>query len=292
MSFRRPFTLSLCLGFALAGCATVSPWEQAGAEFGKGMSTQLNKDAPPLVENVIKTAGDGLRKDILNPETNQKLAQATAEAVSAAGDAANAKLPLVRETLTGKQSQEELQRLMLALMTVVESRGKRTARGVMDEVGAGIHDDVLSKQNEARLNEMLVSLGGTARGETARLRDEVLSQQTDKALRVIVATAMDEVVNASEEIRQKAHNELSFVQKNAAESIIAAGIVGALIAYAIWRQKEKNRILLNLLLAQVHNTSKDREEEIFGRLEQQAQQLGVLGPLKNALASVGKTLRG
>ncbi len=55
----------------------------------------------------------------------------------------------------------------------------------------------------------------------------------------------------------------------------------------MWRQKEKNRILLNLLMAQVRNTSGEKGEEIFRTLEQQAQHLGVSALLKNTPAKLG-----
>jgi len=50
---------------------------------------------------------------------------------------------------------------------------------------------------------------------------------------------MDEVVLASERIREKAHNELSFVQRNADITLVLAGVVGIVVALVIWRQKER-----------------------------------------------------
>lgn len=280
--------LSLTLLCLCIGCATVSPWEQAGAEFGKGMTDQLNKDAPHTVENIFKSAGESIRGQVLTEETNAKLA----EAVEAVGQSATQQLPAVREELVGKATEERLERILLRLLMTLEQRSPRTARGIMGGVADGIHDDVLDERTEQRLNELLKSLGSTARSETALLRDEVLSPQTDAQMRAIVATAMGEVVNASEEIRQKARAELTFWQKNANETLILVAVIGAIIAFFIWRQKEKNRILLNLLMSQVHTTTGDKEREIFGRLEEQANQLGVKGPLQSALKKVMSGNRG
>ena len=80
-----------------------------------------------------------------------------------------------------------------------------------------------SLKNQARLNEILVSLGKTAADLGELVRNRVLTGD-DEHVKMIVATAMKEVVVASEEIRVKAHEELSFVQRNATESIVFASV--------------------------------------------------------------------
>ncbi|MDQ3266103.1 MAG: hypothetical protein M3Y59_21020 [Myxococcota bacterium] len=136
-----------------------------------------------------------------------------------------------------------------------------------------------------------MTLSTTARSESVLLRDQLLSEATDRHVQVIAATAMKEVVNASEEIRLKAREELSFVQKNANETILLAAVAGSLIAFFIWRQKEKNRLLLNLLMAQIHTNSADKEEQILEGLQAQARQLGVTGLLRSVVGQ-GKKARG
>lgn len=271
----------LCLValWMLSGCATVSPMEQAGAEFGKGLVSQIDKDGHVTIEALLKTAGDGLRDQVLTDATNQKLAQT----VTVLGESTRQQLPAIREELIGAQTEAQLQRTVLALMTLLEARSRRLSRGVMDEVGAGLQEDVLNAATERRLNEMLVTLSTTARAESVLLRDQLLSEATDRHVKVIAATAMQEVVNASEEIRLKAREELSFVQKNANETILLAAVAGSLIAFFIWRQKEKNRLLLNLLMAQIHTNSGDKEAQILDGLRAQAQQLGVTGLLRSVL---------
>ena len=284
MSPRRVALALACAGLAFGGCATVNPVEQAGNDFGKGFLTAMDKDAPKTVDTLMKKVGEDLRTTVLTDETNEKLATT----VSVLGEATAAQLPKIRDEALGKATEAELRKILVTLMAVMDVQSRRTVRGVMGEVGTGVEGRVLSPETEKRLNEILISLGTTARDQSRLMRDDMLSPDTDKQLRVIVATAMDEVVAASERIREKAHAELSFVQRNANISIVIACAVGVILAYLTWRQKEKNRMLLQLLLAQVHATSADLETEIHTKLREQAQQLGVLGPLRAALAKQGK----
>jgi hypothetical protein len=269
---------------ALAGCATVNPLEQAGNDFGKGFLASMDKDAPKTVDALVKRVGDDIRTDVLTDETNEKLATT----VSAIGAATAAQLPRLRDEALGKATEAELRKILVTLLAVMDAQSKRTVRGMMGEVGTGVERNVLSPGTERRLNEMLESLGATARDQSRLMRDDILSPDTDQQLRIIIATAMDEVVSASERIREKAHAELSFAQRNANISIVIACLVGAALAYVTWRQKEKNRVLLELLLAQVHAVSGDREQEIHARVLEQAKHLGAHGQLRAMLARQGK----
>ena len=285
---RRAALVLACATLALAGCATVNPVEQAGNDFGKGFLAAMDKDAPKTVDTLMKKVGEDLRTTVLTDETNEKLATMASTTMTALGDATAAQLPKIRDEALGKATEAELRKLLVTLMAVMDAQSRQTVRGMMGEVGTGMEVRVLSPGTERRLNEILASLGTTARDQSRLMRDDMLSPDTDRQLRIIVATAMDEVVAASERIREKAHAELSFVQRNANISIVMAGAVGVILAYLTWRQKEKNRMLLQLLLAQVHATSEDLETEIHAKLREQAKQLGVLGPLRAVLAKQEK----
>lgn len=266
----------------------MNPLEQAGNDFGKGFLASMDKDAPKTVDALMKKLGDDIRTDVLTDETNEKLATMASSTVSALGEATASQLPKIRDEALGKATEAELRRLLVTLMAVMNAQSRQAVRGMMGEVGTGVEVKVLSPGTEKRLNEILTSLGTTARDQSRLMRDDMLSPDTDKQLQVIVATAMDEVVAASERIREKAHAELSFVQRNANISIILVCLIGGILAYLAWRQKEKNRMLLELLLAQVHSASEELEQVIHEKVHEQARQIGVLRPLKAALAKQEK----
>ncbi len=260
------------LAVGLAGCA--GTFQGIGNDLGKGILAAVDADGPRAVTglsaSLTKGLGDGLRHDVLTEQTNRQLAQA----VETLGKTAQAQLPGIRDELVGKQTEAQLKATLDELLKALDKQAQATSRHVIVEVGQGLGRDVMSAQNEARLNELVASLGQAATAQTSIMRDQLLAN-SDERVRLIVGSAMKEVVLASEEIRLKAHQELSFVQRNATETVVIALGVGAVVIFFIWRQNQKNRMLLELVMGQVHQTSGDTEDELLRELGKRAKALGV-----------------
>ncbi len=274
--------LRLCLtaSVVLMGCAGTfkNIGDDLGQGLGKGLLNSVNADGPKTVNALVATAGKSVRTDLLNDATNAQLAaaadSAVTAAVKAAGRGVEAELPGVREQLVGKATEAQLQETLGALLKQLDAQTKLTSRGILREAGLGLENEVLSLKNQARLNEILVSLGKTAADQGELVRNRVLTGD-DEHVKMIVATAMKEVVVASEEIRVKAHEELSFVQRNATESIVFASVLGTVVIFLIWRQNQKNRLLLELVMSQLQAGSKEERDAVLGQVGERAAALGV-----------------
>jgi hypothetical protein len=271
--------LSLAALLALAGCANFKGiGEDLGTGLGKGILTQLDTQGPKTVNKLVATAGTTVRSDVLNDATNAQLATAAQTAVNAAvtaaGKGVEAELPGIREGLVGKQTEAQLQETLTALLKTLDRQAQLTSRDVLRQAGIGLENDVMSLKNQARLNEILTSLGKTAADQGEIVRNRLLTGD-DEHVKMIVATAMKEVVVASEEIRMKAHQELSFVQRNATESIIFASVVGTVVIFLIWRQNQKNRILLELVMSQLKAGPEAEGNALLGKVEEKAAALGI-----------------
>lgn len=278
---RLGLACSLLVG---AGCA--GTFKDLGAELGqglgKGLLTSVNADGPKAVTSLLTAAGEGVRTQVLTAETNKQLetavtAAATA-AVTAAVGSAREQVPGLREELIGKQTEAQLQATLgatlAALLKQLDAQAQLTSRGIIREASLGVEHDLMGLRNQERLNEILASLGKTAQDQTGQLKNQLLTGN-DEQVRLIVGSAMKEVVNASEDIRLKAHQELSFVQKNALESVVLATVLGGAVIFLFWRQNQKNRMLLELVMSQLHAGSKEAENDLLGKVGEKAVALGV-----------------
>lgn len=277
---------------ALSAALFCSCFQMIGKQLGDGLMQAVNDQAPSIGEGVVKGVGQGVRNDVLTDPTTEKLnktvndvvAKAVATAVTTAGETAVTELPKVREQAIGEPTREQLRAMLEELMIVAEARARHTTRGVVRDA----RDEVLSTETEAKLNALLEQLSTTARAQSALMRDDLLGKTTNKQVQVIVEGAMGAVVDGTERIRRQAHEELSFVQRNTAETMLVIGAVAAAIVAFFWRQKEKNRLLLNLLTRQMFElTEESQRKALLDGIRQKAHALGVDAQLKDALAQEG-----
>lgn len=257
-----------------------------GAGLGKGLLAQVDTDGPKAVGSLLTAAGDGVRTQVLNDATKKEIAEVVTTAVNAAGDSAKEQLPQIREQILNAQTNEELRKMLEALLKQLDRQAQLTSRGIIREASYGVEHDLMSMRNQERLNEILASLGRTATDQTTVMKNQLLTGN-DEQVKVIVGAAMKEVVNASEEIRQKAHNELSFVQKNATESIVLAlGLASIVVGY-LWRESARNRRLLEVMMARVQQGGAGTgEAQVMQKIEEDAKVMGLERQLSNAWHSL------
>jgi len=267
--------VALCSGCAL---------NKMGKDLGDGLMQAVNESSPSIGENLLKGAGEGLRKDVLNDATRGRIT----ETVTAAGEAAIAQLPEARDKVLNDQTREQLQMMLEALLKQVDKQGRETSRGLLLEAGRGLREDVLNQKTRAELDTMLIELTNTARVQTNQMRDDMLGEATQKHVDVLVRGAMNAVVDGTERIRGQAHAELSFVQRNTAETLLVVGGLAGIVVLFMWRQKEKNRLLLQLLAKQLHDMADaPNYAASVERLQQQAEQMGVRNQLEDAMLLQG-----
>jgi len=264
----------------LQGCA----FQKMGKELGDGLMQAVNDQSESIGKNVLKGAGEGLREDVLNDATRGKLTDTVLQVESAAVS----QLPAVRDELLGPRTEEQLKVLIETLLAAAEARARSTSKGLMVDVGNGLRRDILSAETEARLNQLILEVGNTTRGQTQQMRDDMLGESSQRQVKVMVESAMGAVVDGTDKIRRQAHDELSFVQKNTAETLLVVGGIAAVVMLVVWRQKEKNRLLLQLLARQLQDMADAPSySATVERLQQQAELLGVKHQLEDALVLQG-----
>lgn len=270
----------LLLGVLSSGCFL----RQAGKAVGDGFMDAVNAQGPTIAEGVVRGASEGLRKDVLSEETNQKLAGT----VNTVSDAALAKVPELREQALGHATQAELRQMAELILATLEARSQRTSKTLMRDMGEGLRQEILNEATRVQLAALVEALGGAARGQTKLMRDDLLSEDTHKQVRVIVNEAMGAVVDGTERIRHQAHEELSFIQKNTAETLLVIAILSGLVIWWVYQQREKNRVLLNLLTQQLYQLSQARTgDAVFDRLKEQASEMGVERQFRQVMAQQG-----
>lgn len=270
----------LVVAVLLQGCAL----QQAGKSLGDGLLQAVNENSEAIGKNLVKGAGRGLNEDVLNDATRGNLTQ-TALSVE---DAALGRLPAARDELLGGRTQEQTRQLLEQLLKAMDEQTKLTSRRLMADTGRGLREEILNDKTREQLNLLLVELGQTARGQTQQMRDDMLGESSQKQVKVLVDGAMGAVVEGTDKIRRQAHDELSFVQKNTAETLLVVGAVASIVVLVTWRQKEKNRLLLHLMARQLHQIGDAPAlASTLERLQQQADQLGVRNQLEDALMLQG-----
>jgi hypothetical protein len=278
MNANRAWPLAAAL--LLQGCAL----QQAGKSLGDGLMQAVSEKAPEISEGLLKGAGEGLRRDVLNTETQARINDTVERAVNVA----MAGLPPLRDEMMGPRTQDQVKLMVETLLDSLEARSQRMERGILREAGAGLRQQILNDETQVRLNELLASLGTTARGQTQHMRDDLLGQDTNKQLQVIVGGAMGAVVKGTDDIRRQAHDELSFVQKNTEVTLVVVGGIATVLIVFFWRQREKNQLVLQLMTRQIQELSGHQTyDEMLERLHNQAEQLGVQNQLQNALVRQG-----
>jgi len=263
-----------------SGCAL----QKVGKDLGDGLMQAVNDNSATVGQNLLKGAGEGLRNDVLNDATRGRITAT----VTAAGEAVIAQIPDARDQVLNDKSREQLQLILEALLKSVDEQGRRTSRGLLVEAGRGLREDVLNQKTRAELNTLLIELTNTARVQTNQMRDDMLGEATQKHVDVLVRGAMNAVVDGTERIRTQAHAELSFVQRNTAETFLVVGGVSGVVMLVLWRQREKNRLLLQLLAKQLHDMADaPNYAASVERLEQRAEQMGVRNQLEDAMLLQG-----
>ncbi len=268
----------------MQGCA----FQKLGKELGDGLMQAVNDSSQSIGKNVVKGAGDGLREDVLNDATRGKLTDTVLQVEAAA----LSQLPAARDELLGPKTDEQMKRLIETLLDSMEARARSTSRGLMVDVGNGLRRDILNADTEARLNQLIMEVGNTTRGQTQQMRDDMLGEASQRQVKVLVDSAMGAVVDGTDKIRRQARDELSFIQKNTAETLLVVGGIAAIVMLVIWRQKEKNRLLLQLLAKQLQDMADaPAYTATLDRLQQQAELLGVKHQLEDALVLQGAIAR-
>lgn len=270
----------LLLPILLPGCAL----QQAGKALGDGLMQAVNENSESVGKGLVKGAGEGLNEDVLNDVTRGKLT----DTVISVEDAALRQLPSARDDLLGDRTQQQMKQLVELMLASMEEHTRRTSHALMVDAGRGLREEILNDKTREQLNLLLVELGKTARGQTNQMRDEMLGESSQKQVKILVDGAMGAVVEGTDKIRRQAHDELSFVQKNTAETLLVIGGLAAAVVLMAWRQREKNKLLLNLMARQLQEMADTPAlASTLERLQHQAEQMGVRNQLEDALLLQG-----
>jgi len=226
---------------------------------GRGLLQGVNEKLPDTTRGLMKGMGEGLRQDVLNDATIERLIHT----LDASGDSA-------------ARSAEKLSRVLDRLLATMGPRGEQFSRGLIRGTGRGLQEDVLNSENERKLNALLASLTGTA-------REQLIGQRTHDELVAVVKDVLGQVGSAADDQRQKLETSLEQAQtrlRNAILGLIVLVVIsGAVIAFIVFQWRRQDR-LVQLLTLQI-----DRLPESSSRdaLKQRIQELATVGGLERAL---------
>ncbi len=234
---------------------------------GRGLMDGINEKAPDVTRGLMAGVGEGLRKDVLGDATDDQIEHT----LDRAGDRAAAKL-------------EQLTAVLDKLLATLGTRSEQLSRGLMRGAGNGLGNDVLTVENQEKLNLLVGQLTGTA-------REQLLGQRTHDQLVAIVRDALAQASTAVDEQREKLKQDAAEAEVKFRNALIGIGalvlLAGGVIGFLIWLHR-RNQRLLQLLTMQINKIPDQKSyDELVGRIRNLASATGLEPVLRSELKKQG-----
>jgi len=259
-----------CLG-CLTGCRTV------GDDVTNGALDAFRTNGPSTIRAATKAAGDGLRDDILGPQTT---AQAQ-EMVTQVGGSVDAQVLRMRDDALGAETRAELEKLVNQLLARLDAQTRATSHALVVQLGKDLREQVLNDDFRSQILLTVKTTGDAAIVQAGSLRDELLGQHTADQIRIIAKTAADAMLAPT-------HVELSWIERNATVALVGVAVLAfGLIAFSWW-EKLRYQKTLELLTVQIDRIpNRANYDELVHRIQSSAQDRGVEPILRQVLARNG-----
>ncbi len=249
------------------------------AGVNKGLSepafqTTLNR----LVDSVINTAGKGVNRStsmLLDSLLSDRIITYTARLV---------------EEATGQKLKGNIAAITHDLQFTVDNMLGPDTREKVRLLAATAMREILNDNLQLAVANMRESItGAPLRNNLAALRDSLLNDRTNAAIRAIVDTAMVTIAyRLKNDVNPSLQDNLSFIQRNATTLLIVLGIIALVIIVVIWRLKQKYAKMTTVLTSQIYAIpDQNTYDELTYRIKEKATIAGVEPSLRKMLSENG-----
>jgi hypothetical protein len=155
---------------------------------------------------------------------------------------------------------------------------------------ANAMNEVLSDRLRLAVGTVREELTGVdLRNNMTALRDSLLNDKTNAALRGIVDTAMMTIAfRMKNNVNPALQDNLSFIQRNATTLLIVLGVIALVIIIVIWRLKQKYAKMTTVVASQIYAIPDQHAyDDLTSRIKEKAAIAGVEPDLRKMLQENG-----
>lgn len=231
-----------------------------------------------LVDSLTMTAGGGLNrsvKQLIDTLLSDKWIRFTRQMVEeATGEQLKGNLKAITDnmqgslaTMLGPDTRERVRLLVADAMNEVLSDRLRLAVGTIREEMTGVD----------------------LRRNMSALRDSLLNDKTNAAIRGIVDSAMMTIAfRMKNNVNPALQDNLSFIQRNATTLLIVLGIIALVVIIVIWRLKQKYARMTTVVASQIYAIPDQKAyDDLTSRIKEKAAIAGVEPDLRKMLQENG-----
>lgn len=273
-------------------------FQKIGRDTGKG----FNENTEAIARNLMS----GINQGLSDPAFKQNLYRFVDSLVGTAGSSANKSLRQILDTLlsdklinytarmveeaTGRKVKENIAAITSELQQSVERMlGPGNRENVRRLVATAMNEITGEKLTltVAKLREEMTGL--SLRNNMGALRDSLLNEKTNGAIKAIVDTAMMTIAyRMKNDVSPTIKDNLSFIQKNATTLLVVLGVIALVIIVVVWRLKEKYAKATTVLAAQIHGIPNQQAyDDLTYRIKEKATVAGVEPTLRKVLSKNG-----
>jgi hypothetical protein len=131
--------------------------------------------------------------------------------------------------------------------------------------------------------------GVPLRNNISALRDSLLNDKTNAAIRAIVDSTMVTIAyRMRNDVNPALQDNLSFIQRNATTLLIVLGVIAVVIIVVIWRLKQKYAKMTTLVASQIYSIpDQNAYDDLTARIKEKATIAGVEPDLRKVLEQNG-----
>ncbi len=221
----------------------------------------------------------------------------------------------MRESLTGPEAKEQLNKLLDSLITNIGNNTNIQLTGIRDSVfnnylvnwlqngllGPKTSEQLVRLRNsffDSYLQEYITKittrigpdiLNDSTLSKLGAARDTLIGEKTNRMIKAIVDSAMYSIINRiNKDINPAIKENLDFLQKNAVWLIILIGIIAIIIILLVWNKKESYLKLTKMLAFQISEvTDKNLKETLKTSISRNAKTIGIEDELRKLLEKSG-----
>lgn len=270
------------------GC---SVFEKAGKKLGDG----LGQSTKTIGGNLVAGAQGQLTDSLFQV----KLRQMLDSVIGSSGTKAAITLGSLRDSLLNDKWRVFVRQLADELTgtatnsnvaALVETAAGESSRKKIRLLVSDLLNTAFSDNTHAQIEKIREELLGVKMKENIGLiRDELLNEKTNMAIKSIVDTAMMTIAyRMNHDVKDAVGENASFIQKYAGKLLMTAGAIALIIIFFVWRNRQKYLKLVTLLTSQINNIpDKNVYDDLTNRIKDRAVQSGVEPTLRKVLAENG-----
>lgn len=280
-AFQPYYWLSIVILLSLMGC---SAFEKVGSNLTKGASSQ----SKGLGDSLVRGAAQGLEyalRDSLDPKLNalvSSLVMNLDQQIDSLSRNTQRRVVGIRDSLFNQQLRTYLVGLRNDLIGV---ETKAQLMSLLDGLQVKLRDE----KTRQYLQVLTADLLGTARTQSALLRNDLLGPQTQTAVAAIVDSAMSTLIRRyNNDLSPALNDNIGFIKKNAERLLIGIAILTVLIIAFVWYQRQKYARLLQLITHQIYETPDQQAyDDLTNRIKRNAQEKSLEPTLQEILKTQG-----